>query len=178
MAKGIIISGFGGVGKTTLAKKYSNVIDLESSPYQYDYNGVPKDKYESLKGADGRILNKDYPQNYINAIKEACKKYDIVCVRYNGDMKIDFYDIYGLNYMVCCPTKRAYKDYVIRFKQRGNTEQWIKKNKKYFKVAYKGCKKFKGDKIFLDKNETLESALLDRGYKLIPKKPAKQKSTI
>ena len=33
--KPLIISGFGGVGKTTLAKKYKNVIDLESSNYQY-----------------------------------------------------------------------------------------------------------------------------------------------
>ena len=29
-----IIAGFGGVGKTTLAKKYKNVLDLESTPFK------------------------------------------------------------------------------------------------------------------------------------------------
>lgn len=169
MSEGIIISGFGGVGKTMLAKKYSNVIDLESSPYKYVYKRIPSDKYEILKGQENRILNKNYPQNYIEAIKEACKKYDIVCVRYNGDEKVDFYDTFGLNYIVCCPTKRAYKDYGKRFKDRGNSNEWIKKNKRLFKNSYKRCKKFKGEKIFLDKDETLESALLSRGYKLIPR---------
>lgn len=169
MKKGIIISGFGGVGKTYLAKKYKNVIDLESSPYKYVYDGNKKQDYEKLKGKLDRILNLDYPQNYINAIKEAQKKYDIVCVRSNGDEKVDFYDTYGLEYMVCCPTKSAYKHYVDRFQERGNSEEWIKKNRKYFKVAYKRCKKFKGDKIFLEDGETLEDVLLKRGFKLIPK---------
>ena len=89
--KGLIISGFGGVGKTFLAKKYKNVIDLESSPYKYDYSTVNKKDYEKLKGTENRTLNPNYPQNYIQAIKEAAKKYDVVCVRFNGDEEVDFY---------------------------------------------------------------------------------------
>lgn len=167
--EGVIISGFGGVGKTYLAKKYSNVIDLESSPYKYKYTNENKENYEKLKGKEGRILREDYPENYIKAIKEAVKKYDIVCVRYNGDEKIDFYDTYNLNYMVCYPTKKAYKKYIQRFKDRGNSDEWINKNKQYFEVVYERCKNFKGKKILLHDDETLESALLKRNYTLIPK---------
>ena len=32
---GMLIGGFKAVGKSTLAKKYSNVIDLESSNFEY-----------------------------------------------------------------------------------------------------------------------------------------------
>lgn len=167
--KGIIISGFGGVGKTYLAKKYKNVIDLESSPYKYDYSKVENLNYEKLKGKPNRIVRNDYPENYIKAIKEAQKKYDIVCVRYNGDEVVDFYDTYGLNYIVCYPTKSAYKKYIKRFKDRGNSSEWIEKNKKFYQVAYQRCKNFKGKKILLHDNETLEDALIKRNYKLIPK---------
>ena len=123
--KGIIISGFGGVGKTYLAKKYKNVIDLESSPFKYDYSNVENSDYEKLKGLPHRTPRKDYPENYIKAIKEAQEIYDIVCVRYNGDEPVDFYDTYGLNYIVCYPTKSAYKKYIKRFKDRGNSKEWI-----------------------------------------------------
>ena len=167
--KGVIVSGFGGVGKTFLAKKYKNVIDLESSPYKYDYTNLTPSEYEKLKGSKNRTPRKDYPQNYIDAIKEAQKHYDIVCVRYNGDEEVDFYDTYGLDYMVCYPTKQAYKKYVEKFRVRGNTEEWIEKNKRFFEVAYKRCKNFKGEKILLHDNETLEDALIKRNYRLIPK---------
>ena len=152
-----------------MAKRYKNVIDLESSPFKYVYNDIEKKDFEKLKGTKNRVLNKNYPLNYINAIKDAVKKYDIVCVRYNGDEEIDFYDTYGLNYIVCYPTKKAYKKYINRFISRGNSLEWINKNKKYFEVAYNRCKHFKGGKILLHDNETLEDALIKRKYKLIKK---------
>lgn len=105
------------------------------------------------------MLYKNYPENYINAIKEAVKKYDIVCVRYNGDEEIDFYDTYGLKYMVCYPTKSAYQTYIQRFKERGNSDEWIEKNKQYYEICRKRCKNFNGEKILLHNDETLEDAL-------------------
>ncbi|MBQ8749296.1 MAG: hypothetical protein IJW32_06005 [Clostridia bacterium] len=167
--KGVIISAFGGTGKTTLAQKYKNVIDLESSPYKYHYENVDNADYEKLKGTKDRIRNSDYPKNYIDAINKAVKEYDIVLVRYNGDEKVDFYDLYNLDYMVCYPTKSAYKKYTKRFKDRGNSNEWIEKNQRYYEIAYERCKNFKGKKILLHDNETLEDALIKRNYTLVPK---------
>ncbi len=31
MSKSILVAGFGAIGKTTLASKYKNILDLESS---------------------------------------------------------------------------------------------------------------------------------------------------
>ena len=39
---GIVISVFAGLGKTYVGNKYSNVCDLVSSPYRYDYSGIDK----------------------------------------------------------------------------------------------------------------------------------------
>lgn len=168
--KGVIISGFGGVGKTVLGKKYKNVIDLESSPFKYNYKDYDEYNYEALKGQRGRLRNKNYPGNYIDAILKAIDEYDIVCVRSNGDEEVDFYDTYELDYIACCPTKSAYKKYAKRFEERGNSKEWITKNKKYFIVTYNRCKKMKDKVIWLHDDETLEDALKKINYKLFQNK--------
>lgn len=81
MNKVTIIAGFAGIGKTTLANKYKNVIDLESSYYKWDNTGITNISIEKSKGMKNRIKNPNWPQNYYDAIKEASKKYDIVLVQ-------------------------------------------------------------------------------------------------
>ena len=49
MAKGIIIAGFATCGKSVLGKKYSNVIDLESSNYKYNTTGLKNVSVEMRK---------------------------------------------------------------------------------------------------------------------------------
>lgn len=50
MSKGIIVAGFGAIGKTTLGNKYDNVIDMESGYYQWDNTGFENIPYEQRKG--------------------------------------------------------------------------------------------------------------------------------
>ena len=65
---GTIIAGFATCGKSILGKKYSNVIDLESSPFK---NIMRTDlPVEEQKGTI-RELNPLWPQNYYDAILEA-----------------------------------------------------------------------------------------------------------
>lgn len=42
---GKVISVFAGLGKTTVGRKYSNVCDLQSSPYRCDYSSIDKNDY-------------------------------------------------------------------------------------------------------------------------------------
>ena len=63
---GIFIYAFSATGKSTLAKKYSNVIDMESTLYKYI--GISNED-ESTKSTV-RELNKEYPDNYFKALME------------------------------------------------------------------------------------------------------------
>mgnify|MGYP006070278029 FL=1 len=94
MSKGIIIAGFAGVGKTTLA----NVIDLESSIYKWDNTGLENIPVEARKGTK-RNQNKEWPLNYINEIKKQVELYDIVLVWIHPDV-LDIYDKYDISYII------------------------------------------------------------------------------
>ena len=49
MAQGTIIAGFATCGKSFLGKKYSNVIDLESSNYKHDNTNLKDIPVEARK---------------------------------------------------------------------------------------------------------------------------------
>lgn len=62
---GILIAGFGAIGKTALSKKYSNIIDLESSSFKYIIDDeLKKISVEERKGLKTRKLNLEFPNNY------------------------------------------------------------------------------------------------------------------
>lgn len=75
----LVIAGFAGVGKTTLSKKYRNVIDLDSSKFAYDDSNLGHLTIEERKGLP-RKQNLKWPGNYIEAILDDLTTYDIVLV--------------------------------------------------------------------------------------------------
>ena len=84
----MIISGFPGIGKTTLAKKYVNVIDMESSDYSHiltdEERKIPR---EELKGAKKSKKNPRWPINYIEEIIKNMNKYDIILISHHPKVK-------------------------------------------------------------------------------------------
>lgn len=162
---GIIIAGFAGIGKTTLAKKYKNVIDLESSLYKYDNSGLENIPVEARKGTV-RKENKDWPLNYINEIQKQVEKYDIVLVWIHPPV-LDIYDKYNIKYTLCYPEKDAIEYYRQRYIQRGNNQEYISKVVDTYEVRKKEFDERDVPKIILKGNETLEDYLINAGYKLI-----------
>ena len=161
---GTIIAGFATCGKSILGKKYSNVIDLESSPFK---NIMRTDlSVEEQKGTK-RELNPLWPQNYYDAIRDAVKKYDIVLVQLKPE-HFDYFDKYNIKYSIAYPNIENWKEVENRCINRGNNEAFIKWLKEVFIPYYEDAIKRNYEKLYIiNETETLEDVLKENNVKLI-----------
>lgn len=124
--KGTIISGFAGIGKTTAALEYDNVIDLESSKFFFKLpDNLTIEEYEKLKGDNSRQINPNGLYEYVDAIIQAQKKYDYVLIAMFPDLIKELNDR-QIDVQIVLPNindKNYYKD---RYQNRGNSDTWIK----------------------------------------------------
>lgn len=165
MKKPLIIAGFAGIGKTTLANKYKNVIDLESSIYRWDNTGLEDIPVEERKGTI-RKENVKWPNNYIEEIKKQSLNYDIILVWIHPDI-LDLYDENNIEYVLCYPDKNSLKIYEQRYKERGNNEEYIKRVINTYDMRLNQLKEKNVPQIILRGSETLEDYLLNHNYKLV-----------
>lgn len=165
MSKGIIISAFATCGKSYLGKKYSNVIDLESSEYKHDNSELEDIPVEERKGTF-RKLNSEWPNNYYKAIIEAKEKYDVVLVQLKPE-HFDYFDSLGIEYSIAYPDLNNWEKVKERCLIRGNNEQFIKRLNEVFEPYYDDAIKRKYKKLYILKNDmTLEDCLLEDNINL------------
>lgn len=161
MKKGIIIAGFGAIGKTTLYNKYENVIDLESGDYTWDNTGLEDIPVEKRKGnAVKRDPNPDWPNNYFEAIMDAREKYDIILTSMHGCL-LDYFNDNNISYYLAYPTDDCVDELVKRCYERGNNETFSEKLRKN---ALKWKNRLNEPKIikvlYCTKDEYLEDILI------------------
>ncbi len=164
---GIIISGFAGIGKTTLQKNNPSVIDLESSDYKWIYqdeNTESMDK-EMRKGVTNRVKNPLWPLNYVKDIIEKSNEYEIVLISQDKD-KRDCLKENNCEYYVCFPKKECKQDFINRYKSRGNNEKFIELVSQNFDDWIDALMDEK-NKIIMEPGEYLEDTL--NRYKMINK---------
>lgn len=123
--KGTIISGFAGIGKTTAALKYDNVIDLESSQFFFNLpDNLTKKDYEKLKGDSSRPINPNGLSDYIDAIIQAKDKYDYVLIGMFPAL-IQKLNDRNIDVQIVLPHIDDIVEYKSRYKERGNKKNWI-----------------------------------------------------
>lgn len=155
-----VISVFAGLGKTTVGNKYSNVCDLQSSPYRCDYSNISEKDYEKMKYVKSRISNPDWPINYLKAIKEATKKYDVVLVPSNPDIRNLLLDN-NIDFLFVLPSIDSREILYERYKARGNSQELIDTVMNYFDNWSRNQKDYNYPIVVLDKNKYLEDLLLE-----------------
>lgn len=165
MSKGIIIAGFATCGKSVLGKKYSNVIDLESSNYKHNNDNIKDIPVEARKGTK-REINKDWPDNYYKAISEAVKKYDVVLVQLTPE-HFDYFDKNNIKYSIAYPNINDWESVKEKCINRGNNENFIRKLKNVFIPFYEDSLKRNYENLYIiDENETLEDVLIKNNIEL------------
>jgi len=118
----MIISGFAGIGKSTLGKENPKVLDLESSDYKFIFTEEQKKMpAEERKGIVGREKDPTWPNNYISAIIAADKKYDLVLIAMNIEIRTGLLEA-GATFALAYPGLDCREEIIQRTKDRGNNE--------------------------------------------------------
>lgn len=109
-----IISAFPACGKTYFAEKNKkDSIDIDSSLFHWIF------KEDNLK-----TRNPNFPQNYINHIKEQLEKYRFIFISSHHEVRRALKEN-NLQYTLIYPDKSLRETWIERFQKRGNDNQFI-----------------------------------------------------
>lgn len=155
-----VICAFAGLGKTYISKKYSNVIDFDLQNFKYIYNQKNLDNIEKLKGIENKVINKNWPNNYIIQLRKIINQDKIILVPADKEVR-DILVSENINFVFVMPSLESKEELISRYIKRGN-------NQKYIKRAINDLEKWSNLKydyevIVLDKEEFLEDWLIKEG---------------
>jgi hypothetical protein len=110
-----IVSAFPGVGKTTYHKNNpKTTLDSDSSGFSWIVNENGE-----------KVRNSEFPQNYINHIKENIGKYKYIFVSSHKEVRDALLDNCLFFYLVY-PDDERKDEFIQRYRDRGNDENFIK----------------------------------------------------
>lgn len=131
---GVFVYCYTATGKSTVSRKYSNVIDMESTLFKYVNTKLEN---EQEKGTV-REINKDYPQNYFNALMQVKDQYDYILI---SDSICNLWlKENGFSYWQVYPSIELKDEYLQRMKDRGNNADFINYQAKLWDFWVNGCK--------------------------------------
>lgn len=108
-----IVSAFPGTGKTTFYNKYKENLLISDS----DSSTFPK--------------GEEWPQNYIDHIKSLVGKQNIIFVSSHKEVR-DALKENNIHYTLVYPSSKCKEEYIERFKQRGNSEDFVNLLEKHY----------------------------------------------
>jgi len=122
-----IISGFPGVGKSTMFKYEANLLvsDSDSSNFSWIKPGV---------------RHPNFPANYIEHIKDNIGKLDFILVS-SHDIVREALNKEGIEYTIVYPSKDIKDEYIQRYIDRGNNENFVNLLQENYETFIEGIEK-------------------------------------
>lgn len=166
----LIILAYMGTGKTEMEKRYENVVDFDFQDYKYIYDeSIRHLPLEQRKGnVNLRSENPEYPANFLHEAKKLLDSGKIVVSpfiehvfkAYDGfKEKID-----NLRIILVCPTRDNFGEYVERFRNRGNGEEFIERRRVEYSSLMDLFENAKGyEKIIVKPGQYLSEVLEEYG---------------
>jgi len=171
----LLIMAYMGTGKTELENKYDNVIDFDFQDYKYIYDeSIRHLPLEQRKGLTNlRTENPSYPKNFLTDAVQLLNEGKIVVSPFidhvfraydSSDIKSQ---IENLRIILVCPTRNNFDEYVQRFKQRGNSDEFIARREKEFSSLVDLFEQAENyEKIIMKPGQYLSEALEEYGINL------------
>lgn len=124
--KAIIISAFPCVGKSYLSTVYENVIDLETTYFQYELTEDQRQlPVERLKGTK-KTERENWREIYIAEVEKLAKKNCIILIAPSKKLR-ELLTLNGLEYILVYPQTGLGEEYALRAEKRGNAERFIER---------------------------------------------------
>lgn len=175
----LLILAYMGTGKTELENRYDNVIDFDFQDYKYIYDeSIRHLPLEQRKGSTNlRTENPNYPKNFLTDAIKLLNEGKIVVSPFI-DHVFKAYDgfniesqVEDLRTILVCPTRDNFDEYVHRFKQRGNSDEFIVRREKEFSSLVDLFEQASNyEKIIMKPGQYLSEALEENGISLTLKK--------
>lgn len=158
MNRALVISGFPGVGKTTL-ERYERIVDLESSGFHWSW--VPGNPFGEEQPAPPEVrLNPAWPKNYIDKIDKLSKEdyQKIILVSTHPEVLAGLEER-RIPHLIVLPTKDLKNEYMIRYLRRGSDWAFLKTMYVRFDEFIDKLEKNHAPKIYLARGQYLQDVL-------------------
>lgn len=127
MKKTKVISGFPGVGKSTLTKNATDKVMLDSDSSQYSW-------------LEPGVRHPDFPNNYMERIKENIGKVDYIFVS-SHDVVREALEANRIPYTIVYPSKELKQEYIQRYIDRGNNDAFVRLLEEKYEEFIEGIEK-------------------------------------
>ena len=122
----MIIAAHAGTGKTQFSKEIFDSVDFVSMPYKYYLpDGILScEEMESKKADFGLEIREEWPDNYIKAVINRYNENRYVIIPPIAPV-LEALRNEQIPYIICYPERQAKDEYERRYKERGNTENFL-----------------------------------------------------